>query len=423
MTKILRNKSNIDLDYPICRPSLDLDFTQERLDPRITFSRGSIGTRVNRNRLIETVSANQPRFDYDPVTGECKGLLIEESRTNLLTYSNTFTNSIWNGSSVTRTDNATTSPDGTTNACLISNSGTTYGGMLRYYYTFSAIPYTFSCFVKKINWRYIGIRIVGSIASGNFYPVFDLDTQTFLTNSVTGITLSYQAFPNGWYRISLTYTPTAGSSVLDIVLVPANGDHFSRQGQNVYSAYVYGAQLEAGSFPTSYIPTTASTVTRSVDNADMTGRNFSSWYNSTEGSLFVAARVNALGGSGFPGIAYVDDGTVNNCMGFYVNDAVSDNIGAESYISGRAQYTLFSSSATTANKLNKAISSYSINNFSGAFDTSSQIQRDTSGSIPTVDRLRIGALRGDVYKLNGTISRLTYYPKALSPAELQYLTQ
>ncbi len=77
MTKIISNKSNIDLDYPICRPSLDLDFTQEVLDPRITFSRGTIGTRVNRNRLIETVSANQPRFDFDPVTGECKGLMIE----------------------------------------------------------------------------------------------------------------------------------------------------------------------------------------------------------------------------------------------------------------------------------------------------------------------------------------------------------
>ena len=68
MPKIISNKSNVDLDYPVVRPSLGLDFTQEELDPRITFSRGSIGTRVNRNRLIETVDANQPRFDYDPAT-------------------------------------------------------------------------------------------------------------------------------------------------------------------------------------------------------------------------------------------------------------------------------------------------------------------------------------------------------------------
>jgi hypothetical protein len=154
----------------------------------------------------------------------------------------------------------------------------------------------------------------------------------------------------------------------------------------------------------------------------MTGTNFSSWYNSSEGTLFVSSRVNALGGSGFPGIAYVDDGTANNCMGFYVGDAGTDRIGAEAYLSGRAQYTLFSSSATTANKLNKAISSYSINNFSAAFDTSSQIQSDTNGSVPTVNRLRIGALRGGLFPLNGTISRLTYYPIQLTNQQLINLT-
>ena len=427
MTKILRNKSNIDLDYPICRPSLDLDFTQEGLDPRITFSRGSIGTRVNRNRLIETVSANQPRFDYDPVTGECKGLLIEESRTNLLTYSNTFTNSIWNGSSVTRTDNATTSPDGTTNACLISNSGTTYGGMLRYYYTFSAIPYTFSCFVKKINWRYIGIRIVGSIASGNFYPVFDLDTQTFLTNSVTGITLSYQAFPNGWYRISLTYTPTAGSSVLDIVLVPANGDHFSRQGQNVYSAYVYGAQLEAGAFPTSYIPTIASTVTRSVDNVEMTGTNFSSWYNQTEGTFFyngtlpfitndTVGRVpfGVSNGFSFANSMYVVKG--NTSLGLSFN-AINNNLNVSSFTSLPNM---------TSSKI-KIASSVAPNNFyscgyGGVVNKSSR----TSAAIPPVTKLTLGKEPWNTSPFNpiiGCITRFTYYPRALKPNQLQFLTQ
>ena len=115
MTKILRNKSNIDLDYPICRPSLDLNFTQERLDPRITFSRGSIGTRVNRNRLIETVAANVPRFDYDPISGECKGLLIEESRSNSLLRSEDFTTT-WSPSAASISSNVITAPDGNTTA-------------------------------------------------------------------------------------------------------------------------------------------------------------------------------------------------------------------------------------------------------------------------------------------------------------------
>ena len=127
MPKILLNKSNVDLDYPICRPSLDLDFTQEVLDERITFSRGSIGTRVNRNRLIETVPANQPRFDYDPVTGECKGLLIEESRVNSWLNSGQSNVTSWNTNGVTLSfDNTVTAPDGTTNTikCVETNAFT-----------------------------------------------------------------------------------------------------------------------------------------------------------------------------------------------------------------------------------------------------------------------------------------------------------
>ena len=89
---IIRNGIlSADLDVPVVLPTLNLDFANSQsLDKRITFSRGSIGTRVNRNGLIETIPANQPRFDFDPVTGECRGLLIEESRANLIVVSNSF---------------------------------------------------------------------------------------------------------------------------------------------------------------------------------------------------------------------------------------------------------------------------------------------------------------------------------------------
>ena len=431
MTKILSNKSNIDLDYPICRPSLDLDFTQERLDPRITFSRGSIGTRVNRNRLIETVGVNVPRFDYDPVTGECKGLLIEESRTNLLTYSSDFSQSVWTKTRSNILSNAAIAPDGTNTAFKLYND-TTVNASHRLTSTAVvtaglALP-TGSIFVKAAEYSRVLMSVIrdNGTAFAGLEVAFDLKTGTIITNlGYSGVTGRIEPYDNGWYRISVVSTVAATTNyairinLLNVFLSSAG----TYSGDNTSGIYVWGAQLEAGSFPTSYIPTTASIVPRSADNAQMTGTNFSSWYNPTEGSLFVAARVNALGGSGYPGISYVDDGTTGNSMGFYVDDAGTDRIGAEAYVSGRLQYGFASSSATTANKLNKAISSYSINNFSGAFDTSGQVQRDTNGSIPTVDRLRIGAPRGNVYKLNGTISRLTYYPRALKPNQLQYLTQ
>ena len=233
MTKILSNKSNIDLDYPICRPSLDLDFTQEVLDPRITFSRGTVGTRVNRNRLIETVSANQPRFDYDPVTGECKGLLIEESRVNSWLYSGQNVVTGWSPNGVTLSfDNTATAPDGTTN--------------------------TIKC----------------------------VETNTFI-----------QKYPNGWWRFGITLTATATTTgtfsirFTNSISSSANGlggPYGNYTGDGSSSLYFYGPQVENGAFMTSFIPTTASTVTRSADLAQMTGTNFSSWYNQSEGTVFTS---------------------------------------------------------------------------------------------------------------------------------------
>jgi hypothetical protein len=446
MSIIRQGFESADLDVPVVLPTLNLDFANSQsLDKRITFSRGSIGTRVNRNGLIETIPANQPRFDFDPISGECRGLLIEESRVNYFWGTQTGT-----GGSVS--DGTATGADGVTAKKFVPTLGSAVFPSISNYtaYTFTAVSggtvdVSFSgYFVATGTGLYIPDIVIEFNTGGttnNIYAELGLDLTNGTVwvkggigaNGVTElIAPQITLMPFGMYKVTWSIRYTQGATIRNRV-------HFyiqcrrkgSTVGSNTGTYYADGVngfqfsciQYEIGALPTSYIPTTASTVTRSVDNAEMTGTNFSSWYNSSEGTLFVSSRVNALGGSVFPGIAYVDDGTVNNCMGFYVNDAGDDRIGAEAYISGRAQYALFSSSATTANKLNKAISSYSINNFAGAFDTSSQIQRDTSGSIPTVNRLRIGALRGGLFPLNGTISRLTYYPKALSPAELQYLTQ
>ena len=408
---IIRNGLlSADLDVPVTSPTLNLDFANSQsLDKRITFTRGSIGTRVNRNGLIETIAANQPRFDFDPISGECRGLLIEESRQNLLAYSDiegtvgtqptNMSFAISSGQSALVSTDVSLGPNGKSckhirgvggdnNLGFMGSSFATAGST----YVFSAYVYIPSSLAKNFSGKYIAFQME---QPGTYVPAF------------ADVTIV-----DRWQRVFGTCVPST-TAVTWILRTTAVAGSF---------LYTDCWQIEQGAFPTSYIPTTASTVTRSADLASMTGTNFSSWYNQSEGTLYASARVNALGSSGYPGIAYIDDGTIDNSMGFYVNDNLDDKIGAEAYISGKAQYALFSSSATTANKLNKAISSYSINNFSAAFYTSSQIQRDTSGSIPTVNRLRIGALRGGLYPLNGTISRLTYYPRALKPNQLQTLT-
>lgn len=399
-------------DFPNVRPSLDLRFAlAKKLDPRITFTRGSSGTYFGPDGIMRTAGVNEPRFDHDPITGQSLGLLVEESRTNLFsrgdiegTVGSTPTGAVVpytsQGQSVVVSTDVFLGPNGQS---AKHTKGVQQNDSNTGYFTTGAVLTIGQIYCASI-WLYIP-----SSQAKNFAG----KTITFQAENAPSVTTTTAIFDTTligiWQRAFCVFTASATSTGI-IPRTNANAGSFF---------YTDCWQLELGAFPTSYMPASGgSQFTRSADVPTMTGTNFSSWYNSSEGTLFVASRVNALGGSGFPGIAYVDDGTINNSMGFYVNDAGSDNIGAEAYISGRVQYGLFSSSATTANKLNKVISSYSINNFSAAFDTRSQIQRDTSGSIPTVNRLRIGALRGGLFPLNGTISRLTYYPIQLTNQQL-----
>ena len=427
MTKILSNKSNIDLDYPICRPSLDLDFTQERLDPRITFSRGSIGTRVNRNRLIETVAANQPRFDYDPVTGECKGLLIEESRVNLLTYSEDFNQGIWTKVGVTISANSTTSPTGELTAdTLVENTSTGTHRCVIAPTIANTTVYTVSVYAKqagRTNFRLsLGSGLTGEVI---------VNLSNGIVASSTGATnIIIQNVGNGWYRISFTAAASTGTTGQVQVQLVQGTITTSYSGDGTSGIYVWGAQLEAGAFPTSYIPTTASTVTRSVDNASMTGRNFSSWYNQTEGTLYASINnITTRSSTTYDAFVSLAGTDVNrNVMRIYTQTgpgggAQNKFLGAVAYSpDGSYAFPSFDGSVGGPDRIGKTILSYKKDNF--AFTVNGLTPtRDVSGDIPTCNQLLIfGASRFQLAP-SGYISRLTYYPRALKPNQLQFLTQ
>jgi hypothetical protein len=421
-------------NFPDEGPSLNLNFASSRtLDSRITFTRTSTGTYTDKNGLVAVAPANTPRFDhsYDGSNVQSLGLLIEESRTNLITYSQNV--SLWTSSgSNTVNTSATTSPTGEINGNQITNNSNSnnYNFAYQNYTTSTKGAYTFSLFVKDNDISTISI-IVGTDAFAANYAraTYTFSTQSFSSYQYVGTPTGYvssstsTSYSNGWYKLSITFDTTSFASQTSLSVGIYSGVYGSTAASYTKSFYVWGAQLEAGAFPTSYIPTVASSVTRSADNASMTGINFSSWYNPSEGSLFAAARINALGGPGYPGIAYVDDGTTANCMGFYISDAGDDKIGAEGYVSGVNQYSLGSVSATVVNQLYRVISTYKVNDFAAAFSMGGTVGTDTSGSVPTVDRLRIGALRGGLFPLNGTISQLSYYPKRLTNSQLQNLTK
>ena len=423
MPKILLNKSNVDLDYPICRPSLDLDFTQEVLDERITFSRGSIGTRVNRNRLIETVDANQPRFDYDPVTGECKGLLIEESRQNLLTYSEDFTTT-WITSNATIQSNVITAPDGSSNADkLIEN---TSNGQHGNYFsrTGSNETLTFSVFCKAAERTRVLLQL-SNFVNATINVTYNLSTGTIIAISAsnadyTNNSASIIPYPNGWYRCILTTTKGSvnTTNIPTISTIQSTGGTY--QGDGTSGIYIWGAQLETGAFPTSYIPTGASTVTRSADNASMTGTNFSSFFNSTEGTLYADLRnYNSSSTSNF-GISIGSAG--NNYFAFpYINSGgqlTSDVYWRETAFSKILDFPTGGSGGKYA------ISYKNGQSFFGYLNGSSGSVDKPPYPNPTgYNQLYIGRSHFSSSNQNFYLRRLTYYPRALKPNQLQYLTQ
>jgi hypothetical protein len=224
-------------------------------DGQLSFSRASTATRVNASGLIEAVASNVPRLDY--TNSSCPRLLLEPQRTNVATYSEQFNNAAWTldgdgvGQSVTA--NYAISPDGYQNAdrLQLNKTGGTFSRIRQT--ASGANTYTFSVYMKSNTGvsQNVGLR---------------LDT--------TGVN---RVVTTSWQRFTLT--ATVGTPQAQIILF----DSISGNDE-IADILIWGAQLEAGSYATSYIPTTAASVTRVADVASKTG--ISSLIGQTEGTLF-----------------------------------------------------------------------------------------------------------------------------------------
>ena len=383
----LLSADTTDLNYPEVRPTLDLNFARVKaLDPRITFTRSSGGSYVGADGLIKLAGVNVPRFDHDPVTGESLGLLVEESRSNLLQRSEEFDNASWGKqNSHPVTANSVSAPDGTLTADTFTRTA-----LDQFVYQSVTVTgtYTLSAWVRSAN------------PSGSF--VMQPYNPTDGNPGVTTFTAT-----NIWQRFSITSTVTTNSAWYPCITSNINE-----------TFYVWGAQLEAGAFPTSYIPTVASTRTRAADNASITGKNFSEWYRQDEGTLMIGARRNYAGNFvGYPGVATINDGTSNNAIGFYgaLGSIQFTNYGL--VVSGGVYYTDYVARSIPTTAPFKMIQALKRN--SSIFGTDGVMTTaDTSVEMPVgVNQLIIGGNWG------GTINRLTYYPKALPPSNLQALTR
>jgi hypothetical protein len=235
-------------------------------------------------QYVKTTTAKNgaPRFDHDPTTGESLGLLVEESRTNLITNSGDVA-AYYTEQNSTPTADAAVSPDGTTTATLlVPNTSNSTHASFNSSVSFSAsTTYSYSLFVKPNGYTFIQLVFTSGFGNNSAWVNFNLTGSG--SSGFTGggeIDSQIQAYPDGWYRCTIVATsgssPSGGGPVYAVLDSDRNSRDPNYAGNGTDGAYLWGAQIEAGSFPTSYIPTEGSTVTRAADVTSITGRNFGS---------------------------------------------------------------------------------------------------------------------------------------------------
>jgi len=225
-------------------------------------------------------------------------------------------------------------------------------------------------------------------------------TVTLSGASTAGPAVGSGAFPA---RTTLTFTPSAGTLTLTV------------------TGSVTSAQLEAGAFATSYIPTTAAAATRSADVASITGTNFSSWYRQDEGTVFADYTGVIAGVNRGVWTLTADSSNANNIIDFF-NGGVSPVLRVSS--SGVTQAYIFTGTATTAT-FNKVASAFAQNNFARSLNGLAA-DLDTSGTMPATAPilLNIGTINAyGVASLSGTIRRLTFWPQRLPNSTLEAITR
>ena len=407
-------------NFPSLGPSLSLNFARSKtLDPRITFSRPSTSgdaTYTDGNGLIVTAAADEPRFDHKYENGVVKslGLLVEEQRINVLLYSEEFDSWSKNNSSVT--SNATTAPDGTTTADkLVENSSTGNKEVYQNATFTSGTSLTFSCFAKA--GERTRFRLAGTTerfdSSTNAY--FDLSAGTVVTTTGGFTSASIEAYPNGWYRCVGTMLPTSSGTNNVFITLVNTGTTTGYTGDGSSGIFLWGAQLEVGAFPTSYIPTSGSQATRSKDSVSMTGTNFSDWYNPSEGTIHCSFRAQSSETKYLMGIS-------NNSAAelIYIR---ATSTGSDSAMRDGGSDVAYKPIAYSRDidTLSKHCVSYKQDDF--IVSAQGQISTVDDGcTVPTPTNISIGSLYNTT-QLGGTISQLTYYPKRLTNTQLQNLTK
>jgi len=367
------------------------------------FSRSGDATRINKDGLIETVASNIPRLNYPMIDGEvsgCPSLLLEPTRTNYVSYSNDFIDSSWLPTDATVVSGII-SPDGTSNAFTLSN--TAVNGIIQKAVSLTGLRVV-SIFAKKGTHRYLYIGAYGGTGS---YANFDLENGV-VTN---GANANIEDYGNGWFRC---ICHSADGATGGVQIFPSNNTIGPATTNG--SIQIYGAQLEQGSYATSYIPTQGSIGTRVAESCNGAGND--QVFNDSEGVLF--AEISALVNDDniFKGIS-LNDGTVSNLVLLYVTNA-NNTIRAIIQSGGVSQ---FDKTYVVSNlkENNKIAIKYKINDFA-LWVNGIEVGTDNLGISPVgLNSLDFDEGTG-TENFYGNTKQIQYFDSALTDEELAALT-
>ncbi len=365
---------------------------------------------------------NVPRVEYD-ADGNRLGLLVEEARTNQFIESEDFVGSAWYSQLVTATQDAVGPDKKANSAATITDDNSGGTGEAYVLESVSSLTtgndYTASVFAKAGSNSWIALKVNALGISGNL-AYFDLSNGV-LGSVGAGVTATMEDYGNGWYRCSTTFEAGSDTSGSIRIQIAKNDNNKTLNLDGTNSILIFGAQLEAGSFPTSYIKNegTSGGVTRSADVASIPVADFG--YNQSAGTVVVTSSIISPQTSQYNAFVQLVEDTNNRIdLGVLVNDGwqsirtggvdtakyYTDGHNANIFDAGEVAITALAFSPTSTNS-----------SANGSLGT-----EDTSSALPTaIQTLKIGVDHTSRYA-NGHIKSIKYYPRRLTNAQLQDLT-
>ena len=421
-------------------PSLDLRFADNKSltdavtgASLVTFTRAGNGTYTDSAGVLQTAATDVPRFDHNPTTGESLGLLVEEQRTNSIT-NNAMVGAVAGtpGTNPTGWIYATASSNGLT--LSIVGTGVENGiNYIDFRFNGTTVASPLACAIGIVN----ATAATGQTWTASTYWKLAAGTATGITGWQIGIIESTAggSFVTGAFYAQtaptsaalITQRPAAtrtlsGGATIGLVTYPIN---VSVAGNTAidFTIRIGLPQLEQGAFATSPILTSTATVTRAADVASITGSNFSSWYNQTEGTVFADAKeypfVSTISRSfyGFDNSAS-PNADFNRQWIWSGNTTLLNN----SVYTSSSGPTAAEFSSTIINEQKRTALTYKVNDYARSYNGGAVVT-DLSGNLPVgIDRLGIGS-SNNAQHLSGTIKRLAYFPQRLPNSTLQALTQ